>query len=341
MSKFIPFPMFYDDVPLDISFALEQDIPAGKRGFLKCDGDVFRFEDGTPARFWGVNINGGANFPEHDYAEKVARRLAQAGCNIARFHQLDAEWDTPNMYALTKGKRVTTTRVLDEIRRQMTIQTIGHDKVNQLRHVRFFGDIHGMIDHMSNIKLREFLRIEKPAQEMIPVIEQTVRACEVMSRERVGALLVFARHNSLEEYFKTGTLIDGQVSEQLIRNVFFPKASLHDGAVIIRDGRVMVAGCVLPLSESNRISADLGTRHRAALGMSEVSDAVVVVVSEETGAISVAVGGMLKRHLAPQTLERLLCNELCPKQEGPEENLVVKLRQKLQKKDKEEKKHEK
>jgi len=129
-------------------------------------------------------------------------------------------------------------------------------------------------------------------------------------------------------------MIEGKVSEQLIRNIFFPKAALHDGAMIIRDGLVTAASCVLPLSESDRLSLDLGTRHRAAVGMSEVSDAVVVVVSEETGAISVAVGGMLKRHLAPQTLERLLRNELCPEETDEPENLVVKLYQKLQKKGK-------
>lgn len=207
--------------------------------------------------------------------------------------------------------------------------------------VLFQPEIRRMIDHMSNIKIREFLLTEKPAQEMVPIIEQTVRACEVMSNERIGALIVFARHNRLEEYFKTGTMIDGQVSEQLIRNVFFPKAALHDGAMIVRDGRVAAAGCVLPLSDSNRISADLGTRHRAAVGLSEVSDAVVVVVSEETGAISVAVSGMLKRHLAPQTLERLLRNELCPENEQPEENLVLKLKQRLHKKEKEGRSNEK
>lgn len=207
--------------------------------------------------------------------------------------------------------------------------------------VLFQPEIRRMIDHMSNIKLREFLMTEKPSQHMVPIIEQTVRACEVMSNERIGALIVFARNNRLEEYFKTGTMIDGQVSEQLIRNVFFPKAALHDGAMIVRDGRVAAAGCVLPLSDSNRISADLGTRHRAAVGLSEVSDAVIVIVSEETGAISVAVSGMLKRHLAPQTLEKLLRNELCPENDQTEENLVVKLKQKLQKKEKEGKTHEK
>ena len=207
--------------------------------------------------------------------------------------------------------------------------------------VLFQPEIRRMIDHMSNIKIKEWLSSTKATPEMVPVIEQVVRACDVMSAEKVGALIVFARNNRLEEYFKTGTLIDAQVSEQLLRNVFFPRASLHDGAMIIRDGRVASAGCVLPLSDSDRISADLGTRHRAALGLSEASDAVVVVVSEETGAISVAVGGVLKRHLAPETLEKLLRNELCPETEQKQdENLVVKLRQKLHKKDKEGKRDE-
>ena len=179
-----------------------------------------------------------------------------------------------------------------------------------------------MLDHVSSIKVKELLGMQRRTQEMVPVIAQTVSACEVMSRERVGALIVFARDNRLEEYFKTGTVIDAQVSEQLIRNVFFPKASLHDGAMIVRDGRVAAAGCVLPLSNSKHLHADLGTRHRAGVGMSEASDAVVVIVSEETGVISVAVGGVLKRHLAPQTLERLLLNELCP--EDPEEKVSFK-----------------
>lgn len=200
--------------------------------------------------------------------------------------------------------------------------------------VLFQPELRRMIDHLSKIKLQNFLGVGKPQQEMNLIITQAVRACELMSRERVGALIVFARDNRLEEYFKTGTMIEGKVSEQLIRNVFFPKAALHDGAMIIRDGLITAAGCVLPLSESNRLSLDLGTRHRAAVGMSEVSDAVVVVVSEETGAISVAVGGVLKRHLAPQTLEKLLQNELCPVEEPQQENLVLKLYQKLQKKDK-------
>ena len=205
--------------------------------------------------------------------------------------------------------------------------------------ILFQPELRRMLDHLSGVKLKRLLGTQKPEQEMVPVINQTVAACEAMSKARIGALIVFARDSSLEEYFKTGTLIDGKVSEQLIRNIFFTNAALHDGAMIVRHGRIAAAGCVLPLSESSRLSLDLGTRHRAALGMSEVSDAVVVVVSEETGAISVAIDGMLKRHLAPQTLERLLRNELCP-EEKEEQNLVVMLRQKLQKKEKGERKNE-
>ena len=177
--------------------------------------------------------------------------------------------------------------------------------------ILFQPELRRMMDHLgSTVSLRRFLTPETKMDEMDMVIHQTVKACEIMGRERVGALIVFARTHQLDEYFKTGTVIDSRVSEQLIRNIFFPKAALHDGAMIIRDGRIAAAGCVMPLSDSHRLSADLGTRHRAGVGTSEASDAVVVIVSEETGTISVAVGGMLKRHLAPQTLERLLRQEL-------------------------------
>ena len=196
--------------------------------------------------------------------------------------------------------------------------------------VLFQPELRRMLDHLSSVKIKRLLGTHKPEQEMVPVISQTVLACEAMSKARIGALIVFARDSHIEDYFKTGTIVDGRVSEQLIRNIFFTNAALHDGAMIIQNGRIAAAGCVLPLSDTYRLSLDLGTRHRAAVGMSEVSDAVVVVVSEETGAISVAVGGMLKRHLAPKTLERLLRNELCPEQPQEEQSLVVKLRQKLQ-----------
>ena len=200
--------------------------------------------------------------------------------------------------------------------------------------VLFQPELRRMIDHLGSMKFKKLFGLAKQDQDVKPMITQVVNACETMSQQRVGALIVFARDNRLDEYFKSGTMIDAQVSTQLLLNIFFPKAALHDGAMIIRDGRVAAAACVLPLSDSQRLSADLGTRHRAGVGMSEASDAVVVIVSEETGAISVAVDGMLKRHLAPQTLERLLINELCPEDKNQSDgNVVVKLKQKLQKKE--------
>lgn len=198
--------------------------------------------------------------------------------------------------------------------------------------ILFQPELRRLLDHVGNVQFKKLLGVERSHhQEWENVINQTVMACEQLSHARMGALIVFARDNELEEYCKTGTIVDAQVSEQLLRNIFFVKAALHDGAVIIRDGRVNAAGCVLPLSDSKRLSADLGTRHRAAVGISEASDAVVIVVSEETGTISVAVGGMLKRHLAPKMLDRLLRSELMPEETEQPENLVVKLRQKLRK----------
>lgn len=180
--------------------------------------------------------------------------------------------------------------------------------------VLFQPELRRAVDRLSGTKLRALFSPKERNKEVSDVITETVRACEAMSREKIGALMVFERTTRLDEFFKTGTLIDGKASEQLIRNIFFPKASLHDGAMIIRNGRVTAAGCVLPLSENRQLSADLGTRHRAGVGISEVTDAIVVIVSEETGTISVASGGMLKRHLAPQMLERLLTTELMPEE---------------------------
>ena len=113
MSRYIPVYPHYDRMPIDISFLFEDEVPAGKHGFCKVDGDHFAFEDGTKATFWGVIPNGASNFPEHDYAEKCADRLAQAGCNFVRFHQLDADWHTPNLFRFSAGRRVETTRKFD------------------------------------------------------------------------------------------------------------------------------------------------------------------------------------------------------------------------------------
>lgn len=141
---------------------------------------------------------------------------------------------------------------------------------------------------------------------METAITQTVLACKEMSESRTGALIIFERNVRLNTVIGTGTIVNADVSAELIKNMFFNKAPLHDGAVIIRDGRLAAAGCVLPLTQSTNLSKELGMRHRAGIGLSEQSDAVVVIVSEETGAISMAVDGTLKRHLSAHTLDKLL-----------------------------------
>lgn len=140
-------------------------------------------------------------------------------------------------------------------------------------------------------------------------ISQTILACTQMSSEKTGALIVFEKNLSLSDIINTGTKIDAEVSAELLRNIFFNKAPLHDGAVIIRDGRIAAAGCVLPLTKTV-LSKDLGMRHRAGIGMSEQSDAVVLIVSEETGNISCSIEGTLKRHMNAQSIDALLKKEL-------------------------------
>ena len=152
--------------------------------------------------------------------------------------------------------------------------------------------------------------------ELERTIAQTVLACTEMSRSRTGALIVFEQKMQLDDMVRSGTVLDASVSSELLKNIFFVKAPMHDGAVIIRHGRLLGAGCMLPLSKNVNLSRDLGMRHRAGVGVSEVSDAVVIIVSEETGSISVAIGGMLRRHLMPETLENILRNELMPQDES-------------------------
>ncbi len=197
--------------------------------------------------------------------------------------------------------------------------------------IMFQPELRRMLEKLGGKSLREILSMKEQQREIDRVISQTVAACEIMSKERTGVLIVFERSASTIDYQKTGTVLDAEVSSELLRNLFFTKASLHDGAVIIRNERIAAAGCVLPLTQNRNISSDLGTRHRAAIGMSEATDAVVVIVSEETGTISVAIGGMLKRHLAPQTLEKLLLNELAPKTDEKIRNPLKKLLKKTKK----------
>ena len=187
----------------------------------------------------------------------------------------------------------------------------------------FQPELRRMLEKVGGSTVKELVGKGASAANADDTIRQTVEACRMMSKERVGALIVFERDNSLEQFCKSGTHLDAAVSQELIRNVFFPKAALHDGAMIIHEDRIVSAGCVLPLSENRQLSTDLGTRHRAGVGMSEATDAFVIIVSEETGTISVADGGMLKRHLAPETLEKMLRNEFTETEQS--QNIFSKL----------------
>ena len=153
---------------------------------------------------------------------------------------------------------------------------------------------------------------QKDTEQIIEAIEAITEAACDLAREKTGALIVIERSTKLGEYIKSGVVINAQVNAFLLRNIFFNKAPLHDGAVIIRDYRVYAAGCFLPLSTQTDIVKDLGTRHRAAIGMSEISDAPVIVVSEETGTISLAYEGALKRNFNYSTLKQELLQILDP-----------------------------
>ncbi len=178
--------------------------------------------------------------------------------------------------------------------------------------ILFQPELRRFLEQMGSGKIKELFVAESYSNDLETAVKETVDAYAALSRDKVGALMVFERRTLLDDVLKTGTALDCQVSAELLKNLFWNKAPLHDGAVIVRGGRIVGAGCMLPLSGNVNLSRDLGMRHRAGIGVSENSDAVVAIVSEETGSISVAVNGMLKRHLSPDTLERMLRLELMP-----------------------------
>ena len=180
--------------------------------------------------------------------------------------------------------------------------------------ILFQPEIRRILEEVGSRRFIAFFSRTEAGTAVEQAIDQTVLACTEMSQSRTGALIVFERENLLDDMVRSGTVLDAAVSSELLKNIFFVKAPMHDGAVIVRNGRVLGAGCMLPLSKNVNLSRELGMRHRAGIGMSENADAVVVIVSEETGSISVAIGGMLKRHLKPETLANILRNELLPQE---------------------------
>lgn len=170
------------------------------------------------------------------------------------------------------------------------------EQVGQSSFKRSFGGMFGL-------KQDKFFRMEE-------TIDSVCKASTSMSGKKVGALIVFEQNTNLGDIVKTGVVLDALPSVEVIENIFYPKSPLHDGAMIIRSGKIYASACILPLTKKRPVDRELGTRHRAALGMSEDSDAVVVVVSEETGTISVAIKGVLYRELQIDSLKELLVSEL-------------------------------
>lgn len=174
----------------------------------------------------------------------------------------------------------------------------------------------------SNIgTLGKQLSYDSSDEKVKTCIDSVCKAVTVMSDKRIGALIVFERNSILGEIVSTGTVLNSDPSYEMVANIFFPKSPLHDGALIIRNGSLCAAGCILPLTSNNNLNSQLGTRHRAAIGMSENSDAVVLVVSEETGTISLAINGVITRDYNSVTLKEELYSQLL-KPEEPRKNFI-------------------
>ena len=183
--------------------------------------------------------------------------------------------------------------------------------------VLFQPELRRFLERVGRSGLSTFLGKQVQIRELDSAITQTALACGDMSKARTGALIVFERVDRLDDQMRTGTVLDAETTAELLKNIFYPKAPLHDGAAIIRSGRIQAAGCMLPLSNNPNLSKELGMRHRAGIGMTECTDAVSIIVSEETGTISFAVNGMIKRHLTPEMLEEMLRTELLNEEDEP------------------------
>jgi len=176
--------------------------------------------------------------------------------------------------------------------------------------ILFQPEIRKMFERMGTSKLN-IMFIKRNRYENIEAgIESVVAASAAMAESETGAIIVFEREVGLNDYAVTGTDVDAKASSELIQNIFYHNSPLHDGALIIREGRLLAAACMLPLSNNINLSRDLGMRHRAGVGISERSDAVVLIVSEQSGTVSIAIDGMLKRHLSKDTVDKLLRQEL-------------------------------
>lgn len=220
---------------------------------------------------------------------------------------------------LTKG--IVVLLVLTKVTEWMKLYTI-HFLLNNAMTVGtlallivFQPELRRGLEYIGTSKFFSKSLMEIRGESLSQVVEEIVEATSSLSRQKIGALMVLERKTGLNEVVDTGTKIDGLVSSDLLINIFIPNTPLHDGAVIIKDDRIKAAGCFLPLTDNSSLSKELGTRHRAALGISERSDSLSIVVSEETGAISVSENGTISRYIDSKTLNQILTHMYKPKVE--------------------------
>ncbi|MCK9216900.1 MAG: diadenylate cyclase CdaA [Firmicutes bacterium] len=177
----------------------------------------------------------------------------------------------------------------------------------------FQPELRRALEHIGRGKL--FVKSELQKQEIENMLKEISTAVSELSKNKIGAIIVLEQDTGLNEYIGTGVLMDSEISAGLFINIFTPNTPLHDGAIIIRKNRIAAAGCFLPLTDNQNLSKQLGTRHRAALGITEISDSLVIIVSEETGVISFAKDGKLSRYLDPKSLKEILNNEYTSKEQ--------------------------
>lgn len=176
----------------------------------------------------------------------------------------------------------------------------------------FQPELRAVLEHLGRTKFNFFQKNSMSVSEenFNKTIDEIVEALYSLSRQKIGALIILERETKIGDIIKTGTIIDGEVSRQLLINIFIPNTPLHDGALVIRDSQIKAAACFLPLTQSKDLSKDLGTRHRAAVGVSEVSDCLSLIVSEETGHVSIAKSGKLYRNISKERMINILRNNL-------------------------------
>ncbi len=191
--------------------------------------------------------------------------------------------------------------------------------------VIFQPELRRILERVGRTKFKASQLFDQDEDVRAESIDKICKACGFMQEKKIGALIVFERETQLGEIINTGTVIDAATSVSVINNIFFPNSPLHDGAVVVRNGRVYAAGCILPLSQTDELNSSMGTRHRAAVGMSENSDAVVLVVSEETGTISIAEGGKISRNFNAVTATAELHRLLIPTDDNEKRTSVVSL----------------